>query len=88
MPRTVRVTQKDIPLIQEIFDALATALENLPEKLMRNDKFGVLAMTAIFNIACRVAQKSGVPRDEFMASIGKVWDEKAAAEAQKEKTWN
>jgi hypothetical protein len=86
MTRQVRVTQKDIPLIQEIFDALATALENLPEKLMKNEKFSVLAMTAIFNIACRVAQKSGVPREEFMSSIGKVWDDKAAA--AKEKIWN
>jgi len=64
---------------------LAKALENLPEKLMKNEKFGLLAMTAIFNIACRVAQKSGVPREEFMASIGKIWDDKVAAA---QKVWN
>lgn len=86
MTRQVRVAQGDIPLIQEIFDALAKALENLPERLMRSEKFGVLAMMAIFNIACRVAQKSGVPREEFMASVGKIWDDKMAA--SREKVWN
>jgi len=86
MTRQIRVAQGDIPLIQEIFDALTKALEGLPEKLMKNEKFGVLAMMAIFNIACRVAQKSGVPREEFMVSIGKIWDDKAAAAA--DKAWN
>jgi hypothetical protein len=86
MTRQVRVTQEDIPLIQTIFNTLAKALESFPENIMRNDKFGILAMTAIFNLVCRVAQKSGVPRKEFMASIAKIWDDKAAD--FQEKTWN
>jgi hypothetical protein len=89
MPRQVSVVREDIPLIQEIFDALVCALENLPERLMGNGKFGVLAMTAIFNIACRVALKAGVQRDEFMASIGKIWDDRvAAAAAEGQMAWN
>jgi len=86
MTRKVRVTQEDIPLIQEIFDALAKALEGLPETLMKSDKFGVLAMTAIINMACRLAQKAGVPRDEFIKTNTKIWDDKAAV--AKEKVWN
>jgi hypothetical protein len=46
-------------------------------------------MTAIFNIACRVALKAGVQRDEFMASIGKIWDDRvAAAAAEGQMAWN
>jgi hypothetical protein len=89
MPQ-VRVTQRDVPLIQEIFDALAKALENLPEKLMRNEKFGILAMMAIFNLACRIGLKTGVSKDEFMRSVGQIWDDKAEvmAQEQKDKSWN
>lgn len=88
MTRQVRVVQDDIPLIQEIFNALAKTLDSLPEKLIKNEKFGVLAMTALFNIVCRIAQKIGVPKNEFMTSIGKIWDDKAAATKDQEKIWN
>jgi hypothetical protein len=87
MTRQVRVTQEDIPLVQEIFDALTKALESLPEALMKNAKFGVLAMTAIINMACRLAQTAGVPRDEFIRTNVKIWDDKANV-VSKEKTWN
>lgn len=89
MRRQVRVEQSDVPLIQEIFDALAKTLESLPDRLMGNGKFGILAMTAIFNLACRVGLKSGVQKDEFMRSIEKIWDDKAESMAhEQEKTWN
>jgi hypothetical protein len=87
MTQKVRITQEDIPLVQEIFDALTKVLESLPEALMRNAKFGVLAMTAIINMACRLAQTTGVPRDEFIRTNVKIWDDKANV-VSKEKTWN
>lgn len=86
MTKQVRVTQDDVPLVQEIFDALAKALESMPEALMRSEKFGVLAMTAIINMACRIAQKAGVPKEELLRTTVKIWDDKAAA--VKQKVWN
>jgi hypothetical protein len=77
--REVRVTKEDIPLIQEIFDVIAKALEGFPETFMRNDKFGILAMTAIINMACRIGQRAGVPKDEFLRTITKIWDDKLEA---------
>lgn len=87
MTRQVRVIKKDIPLVQEIFDALTKAFESLPEALMKNAKFGVLAMMAIINMACRLAQAAGVPRDEFIRTNVKIWDDRATV-ASKERTWN
>jgi hypothetical protein len=87
MTRHVRIVQEDIPLVQEIFDALRKALESLPETLVKNGKFGVLAMTAVINMACRMAQMAGVPRDEFIRTNVKIWDDKANV-VSKEKTWN
>ncbi len=86
MTKQVRVTQDDVPLVQEIFDALAKALESMPEALMKSEKFGVLAMTAIINMACRIAQKAGVPKEELLRTTVKIWDDKATA--AKQRVWN
>jgi len=86
MTRQVRVIQEDIPLVQEIFDALTKALEGLPEALMKNGKFGVLAMTALINMVCRIAQNTGVSKDELLRTFVKIWDDKVTA--AKDRTWN
>jgi hypothetical protein len=86
MPKEVRVVQEDLPVIKEMYDAIATALNSFPQKTMENDKFCVLAITAIFNAACRLALDAGVQKEDFIGSIAKVWDDKAATD--KDKSWN
>lgn len=88
MVKEIRITQEDIPLIQEIYDALAKVLEDLPETITGNGKFILLAMTAVVNLACRLALRGGVPRDELMRTVAKIWDDKSAPAQAKDRVWN
>lgn len=74
----VHVTQDDIPIIQDIFNILKKALNNVPETVLKNSKYSVLLMMAIFNFACFVAQGIGVAKHEFIRAIEKIWDDKIA----------
>lgn len=73
----VQISREDIPAIQAIYDTLATALGAVPAPLAAHAKFGLLAMMAIINIACRVAMKTGVRKEEFLRSVNNIWDSKA-----------
>jgi len=73
----MRVSKDDLPAIKIIYDALADAIEAVPASVAGQAKFGLLAMMAIINIACRVAMKTGVCKVEFMRSVDNIWDSKA-----------
>jgi len=71
----VRVTKEDLPLVQEIYDAIVGALGKMPMELMGNEKFGVLTVTALLNMVCRLSHASGAQKDEIVGALQKIWDD-------------
>lgn len=86
MSKNIQITKEDTPSVQVIFDILVNALEKVPHDLGNDPKFGALAVTAVINMACRIAMKIGILKEEFIKVNTKIWDEKFAP--PEDKVWN
>ncbi len=71
----VRVTEEDLPSVQAIYNAIVDSLKNMPMELMENEKFGVLTVTALLNMVCRLSYGSGAQKNEVVEALQKIWDD-------------
>ena len=79
MDRT-KLTDEDRSALLEVYNAILTALENLPRKLMESEKFVLLAVNAMFNLVCTIAVNTGTEKEEIMRGLEQVYDGKKSGQ--------
>jgi len=77
MPK-VQLGQEDMEDALRIYNAIVRCLENLPNDLMENEKFGLMMVNVMLNIICTVAISAGTDKQEIMRGLEQVYDSKRA----------
>jgi len=74
MRDTVQLTESDREDLLEIHKALMECLNNLPENLIENEKFGLIVVNAMLNIVCTIAVNVGTEKQELVKGLEQVFD--------------
>lgn len=69
-----KLSNEDRADLLEVHTALVDCLSGLPERLMASEKFGLLAVNAMFNIISTIAVNSGTEKEEILRGLEQVLD--------------
>jgi len=70
----VQLTENDREDLLEIHSKLMECLNNLPEDLIKNEKFGLMVVNAMLNIVCTIAVNVGTEKQELIKGLEQVFD--------------
>lgn len=70
----VTLSREDMPNVAKIHDAITTAMSEMPHELMKNERYGAWAVTAITNILCRILKMMNLDKGKAYQLIDDIWD--------------
>lgn len=60
--------------IQQIHNEVTKAISGMPHELMKNERFGAWAVTAVANVFCRILKLMNFNKEKAYQLIEDIWD--------------
>jgi len=71
---SVKINENDMIYITKLHNALSKSLYEMPHNLMKNERYGAWAVTALTNMLCSILKLMGLTKDHAFNILDDIWD--------------
>lgn len=70
----VKLDESDMVFVGKIHDAITQVMSEMPHEIMKSNRYGAWAVTALTNILCKIFKMMNLEKEKVYQMIDDIWD--------------